>query len=922
MSTDPPGPAPAGGPTGQFTRDDSTDIRGGSALPVSTSFRFTLLITAVAASSFLAYEGIYLATPSGAGLFSLLSRCRAQELAQHPTGVAAIASAAQQAASCYSGGERVEAWWGLLGVGVLVVLAGAIFLAQPWWVRRRKQLTELTGPDTADLVRRLEEVRQRAVAGPVVWLLQPLNPRLSAFAFGRPGRRFVAVSGGAAVAAIRAPAAFEAVTLHELAHIKNRDISQTYMALAMWRAFVVAALLPLAVVLIVSRVLGEPQLLIWRMAVLALIVYSLRNAILRSREFDADARARQIDHGIALDMVLANQPADIRRLAWPLRWKHPSGRDRVAALADPAPLFRFRFWDGLGMGLVAALGAAAAHEIVTLLSTTTVGIHWVVPAIVFAAFAGPALTVAMWRRQSREPERGPVQGWAGGLGLGVGLAVGPVVVPEAAYSQALAPDHWSLASVGVLAVWIVLVVLVFAPFPVWVGLWADAWQLRGDTAASRVPARGAMVAAAVAAWAVMAAGLYLLLENFTVILGQPSAADEWHGLPELLRDMAVVIVQATSGWLVCLLVVGIPVAAAVAHPRWRGAASANGPSPRRRRWLVPVSLGLAGSLAAVALLLAVSALSHGDIAQAVRWSPDFAVRFTYFEQQAIVVIAVVCALGTAARVRSALGAALSVVVAAAVAAAGGTALPNVRSMDHCFSSLSLMYRNPPPGSCLTSPDLQTLRTVVLGAALVSLLFAPAAYGVGMLLRRRPGRERQPAGVKALGWLAAAVAAVAAVTGTALWGPGAAAQGVKPLGGIGDDGWIRGYGYQVRLIPTWYETSTNAKVPQPLLFYPLDGGEIEIDAVEATPAAVAADRSLLSRLGAHAAALDGAPGLLLVRSVAVDNVLEQWFVVRGPVFYVVTLYASPAFAEDSTYLENAYAFMLRSWQWTTTAGPGR
>jgi Zn-dependent protease with chaperone function len=72
---------------------------------------------------------------------------------------------------------------------------------------------------------------------------------------------------------------------------------------------VVAALLPLAVVLIVSRVLGEPQPLIWRMAGLALIVYSLRNAILRSREFDADARARQIDRGIALDTVLADRPA-------------------------------------------------------------------------------------------------------------------------------------------------------------------------------------------------------------------------------------------------------------------------------------------------------------------------------------------------------------------------------------------------------------------------------------------------------------------------------------------------------------------------------------------------------------------------------------------------------------------------------------
>ena len=538
------------------------------ALPVSTSFRFTLLIAAVVATSFFVYESIYLATPRGPALISLLDRCRAQALAQHPRGAIALANALHQAAVCYSGGERAEAWWGLLGVGVLIVVAGAIFLAQPWWSRRREHLTELTGADDADLVRRLEGVRQQAGTVPLVWLLQPLNTRLSAFAFGRPGRRFVAVSGGAAVAAVRKPAAFDAVVLHELAHIKNRDIDQTYLALAIWRAFVVAALLPLAVVLIVSRVLGEPQLLIWRMVVLALIVYSLRNAILRSREFDADARARQLDPAIALDAVFADLPARAGRWAWHLGWTHPSGGQRAAALRDPAPLYRFGFWDGLSIGLVAALGATAAHEIVTLLSTT-VGIHWVVPAIVFAAFAGPALVVAMWRRQLREPDTGGVKGWAAGLGVGLGLALGPVLAPLAAYDRALAPDHPSPAAVGVFVVWIVLAVVIFTPFPVWVGHWADAWQQRPGRTESRVPARGAMVAAALAAWAVMAVGLYLLLENFTGILDQSNAADEWHGLPEFLRSTAIVIGQAWSGWVVGLLVVGMPLAAAVAYRRWR-----------------------------------------------------------------------------------------------------------------------------------------------------------------------------------------------------------------------------------------------------------------------------------------------------------------------------------------------------------------
>jgi hypothetical protein len=54
----------------------------------------------------------------------------------------------------------------------------------------------------------------------------------------------------------------------------------------------------------------------------------------------------------------------------------------------------------------------------------------------------------------------------------------------------------------------------------------------------------------------------------------------------------------------------------------------------------------------------------------------------------------------------------------------------------------------------------------------------------------------------------------------------------------------------------------------------------------------------------------------MRSGQAHNVLEQWFVVRGPVFYLLTLYGSPIFPEDSPYLENAYAYMLRGWQWTS------
>src|SRR5207248_2508529 len=110
------------------------------------------------------------------------------------------------------------------------------------------------------------------------------------------------------------------------------------------------------------------------------------------------------------------------------------------------------------------------------------------------------------------------------------------------------------------------------------------------------------------------------------------------------------------------LVVGMPLAAALAYRRRRRPADPHDAAGSRRRWLAPAVLCLAGCLTAAGLTFGVSAVTHAHIAEAVRWSPDFLSRLVFFDEQAIVVIAVACALIAAATARSAVGVALSVVV--------------------------------------------------------------------------------------------------------------------------------------------------------------------------------------------------------------------------------------------------------------------
>ena len=122
---------------------------------------------------------------------------------------------------------------------------------------------------------------------------QPVDARALGLAFGPPGRRELAFTGGLVPLAVRDPPAFRSIVLHELAHIRNRDVDLAYYAIGIWRALVVVAIIPFVVTLL-DELLSDPGIVGsfgWRLLALVPLVYLVRAGILRAREHDADVRA-------------------------------------------------------------------------------------------------------------------------------------------------------------------------------------------------------------------------------------------------------------------------------------------------------------------------------------------------------------------------------------------------------------------------------------------------------------------------------------------------------------------------------------------------------------------------------------------------------------------------------------------------------
>jgi Zn-dependent protease with chaperone function len=687
------------------------------ALPSDTDSRFLLLVLTVLGSALFAFNWVYFSLEDRRHEQLVSLRC---SLAQGSVSsglddTAAYAERARAFQVCIAGIARPKGYWIAAGVGAMILIAVAIYLLTPAWKMRRSRLVPLSPDDAPQVIADLERLSKEAglaEAPQVVW--NALDPATSGLAFGRLGHYRVAVSGGLVVTHSTDPDAFRAVARHELAHLQNRDVDRTYFAMALWYAFLLAAVAPLLVTLP-----GEGARTIlriaWRLAALILLVYVTRNAVLRARESYADVRVDVTDGNTAIRRVLASVPTPRGRHVPRLLRVHPDPSERIATLDDRQRLFRLGRWEAFGAGIALTL---VFHELVTMIGffdTESLATHWLAALIVAPPVVG-VVGVGIWRAALAAAMGGdPLRrSWTLGLALGIGMLVGEslsfdnLAHPEGSDAGAadviaaisglpvsrgiISSDVWGF---GVL--WPLAIVGGMMLFSSWMAAGASLWLRRAGEGGARLAALAGLVAASV----VLAVSVAIFYLSYDVsipverILGASLMHDArevgagwWVGSPRAYRWVTdLQIVYFARRWPVVptlALVSCFPLAAAVGRRGARG----TGLSGVRLRRALAIGAGVGGLVWISALVLRFRI--HEGVSLDRRSDPSFGQAFTYWT--------LLLALG-------------GQVIAAAVAA---LLAPAYRILHGLFSALvcgvlgaAAFVLGPTAGSCVSSVSIGT-----------------------------------------------------------------------------------------------------------------------------------------------------------------------------------------------------------------------
>ncbi|MFC9228664.1 M48 family metalloprotease [Streptomyces decoyicus] len=354
-----------------------------------------------------------------------------------------------------------SAWVPLAVLAVLLAVAGALYWTLPRWKGRRGRVVPVHAVDPQGELRLILD-QLVDVAGlsrrPPHFVIARAEATAGAVVFGRLRRYSVCLHGGLVARRRSDPEGFRAVVLHELAHIRNRDIDVTYATVALWRIFLVAVLPAYLVWAALdltssaaSPVLGPAERIgtgheLLLSAMMIVFVYLARADILRARETYADldalawgADARGWHH--ATPQGTGAGRARRALTSFVALWRtHPAWHRRLASLTDPKELFEPH---ALTLFVAGATATIVGDQLTDLLDVTSMA--WAL-RLLTALLAGLIVAipgVALWRAVARAVLTGSrvPSGLRAGWWLGVGLAVGELLTSSTSGSTRLLPRH-------------------------------------------------------------------------------------------------------------------------------------------------------------------------------------------------------------------------------------------------------------------------------------------------------------------------------------------------------------------------------------------------------------------------------------------------------------------------------------------------
>lgn len=527
------------------------------------------------------------------------------------------------------------AWW-----LALVITAGLVVVAALVYVllasgRRRVAAAASVDPDGRLTAVLTELTATAGLDRPPCFVVDPTATTVSAVAYGLPRRHTVCLNGALVARLESDPATFRAVVLHELAHLRNRDVGLTYATLAAWRVYLIALLLP-NIVAAAWMVLGPALFGIDAQSVfrpaeqnvelkflagaafLVVLVYLARADALRTREAYADLDAAHWGAAVGSVAHQARSPGPARPaplVAFLDLWRsHPGWRERAILQADAAAVFRVSALQTFLTGASAMLILEQFGDVTGTLASNGLPRYW--PAVVAAVVLTTVTGVAVWRAAGYASIAGrpASSGLRAGLWLGFGLVAG-----ELLEGLTLEWHWWPADPVFLLSLLLLgLVVTVWcAEFAVCCARAGRSREVAGAVAwSARLAMTAGLVAVGLAATAVLTwwysagelfgSGLPVASDQVLSLLtpGPATPAVAHHSLQLALS--ALFVLPSDLKWPVTLAAAALWTVPLVA---W-GVTAWGRQSVAPRRLLAAVLAGVAGGLVSVAGGLAAMAYLH------------------------------------------------------------------------------------------------------------------------------------------------------------------------------------------------------------------------------------------------------------------------------------------------------------------------